>query len=317
MKRFFPVYVRVPLLFVIFFFALEWMVGSGDSPAFIEQPVVLILLGLFLFALIALEIVASATNKILYRLMTEEERKEKDRVDSLPLSQSPAIQKIMKRLTSSKSIEKEGEIILDHDYDGIKELDNELPPWWVGLFYATIIFSVIYLLRFHVFGGDGQEVEFQKEMLAAKEAVEEYKKNAPDLLTIDNVVMLTDEGELAKGKEIFDTKCAVCHRPDGGGSIGPNLTDDYWILGGGIKDLFHTISEGGRPGKGMIAWKSELGPSDIARVASYIKTLHGTNPADPKEPEGDIWVEENASETETADEATTDEAVVEEVEETE
>ncbi len=292
MKKYFPVYVRVPLLLAIVYFVIESIAGSTDKPAFIEQPIVFGFLLLALFIIITIEVVSAATNKIMNRLMTEEERLEKERLESRSILESPALKKLMQKLTRSRAISEEKELLLDHDYDGIKELDNELPPWWVGLFYASIVFAVIYMLRFHVFDGDNQIEEYEKSMIAAREAVEEYKKNAPDLLTVDNVVMLTEAGDLAKGKDIFDMKCAVCHKPDGGGAIGPNLTDDYWILGGGIKDIFHTISEGGRAGKGMIPWKSDLNPTDIARVASYIKTLHGTNPPEAKEAEGDFWEEE-------------------------
>lgn len=300
MKKYFPVYVRVPLILTIVYFVIEMMVDSTDKPVFVEQPIVFGFLVLVLFALIATEIVAAATTKVLNRLMTEEQRKEKERLENISVLESPAIKKLMQKLTRTKSISEEKELLLEHDYDGIKELDNELPPWWVGLFYASVVFAVVYMLRYHVFDGENQIQEYEKSMVAAREAVEEYKKNAPDLLTVDNVVMLTDAGDIAKGKDIYEMKCAVCHKPDGGGSIGPNLTDDHWILGGSIQDIFHTISEGGRAGKGMIPWKADLNPTDIARVSSYIKTLHGTNPADAKEAEGDLWVEGDAGSDETA-----------------
>ncbi|WP_430613788.1 cbb3-type cytochrome c oxidase N-terminal domain-containing protein [Flavobacterium sp. JP2137] len=291
MKKYFPVYVRVPVLFALFFLALEYGIDSGEQPAFMEYPVVLVLLFLFLFALIAVEIVASATDKVMTRLMTEEERLEKERLDNLPFTESEFYKRVMKKLTRSKGIEEEGTLLLDHDYDGIKELDNELPPWWVYLFYATIIFAVVYMARFHIFEGDNQAAEFEKEMIAAELAIEEYKKTAPDLLTADQVVFLDDPADLAEGKRLFDVNCVVCHRADGGGGIGPNLTDEHWILGGGIKNVFNTVMEGGRDGKGMVAWKVSIKPSDIAKISSYVLTLQGTNPPDAKEAEGEIWVD--------------------------
>lgn len=301
MKKYFPVYVRVPLLFLLFYVLVEWVAGgTAQRPAFVDHPTVLILLGLFLFALIAVEIVASATNKILNRLMTPEELAEQERIESLSFAERPWVQKLMKKMTRSKDISDEKELLLDHDYDGIKELDNELPPWWVGLFYITVIFSVVYLLRFHVFGGDNQIVEYEKAMAIAKEQIEEYKKTAPDLMTAEEAQYLTDESSLAIGKKIFDTNCVACHQADGGGGIGPNLTDDHWILGGGMKNIFHTIAEGGRPGKGMVDWKKTLKPAEIEKVASYIISLNGTTPASPKEAEGDIiW---SKAELETAQE---------------
>src|SRR5690606_12058130 len=151
-----------------------------------------------------------------------------------------------------------------------------------------------------------RSVEFEKEMAQAKIDIEEYKKNAPDLLTVDNVVLLTEASDLAAGKVIFDQNCVACHAADGGGGIGPNLTDNYWILGGDIKDIFTVISEGGRDGKGMVQWKREIKPSDVQKVASDIKSWVGTTRANPKEAEGDLYEEELA----VVDESTED--VVEE-----
>lgn len=186
----------------------------------------------------------------------------------------------------------ERDLELDHNYDGIKELDNKLPPWWLYSFYATIIFAFAYMAYYHVFDGDTQDMEFQNEMAAAAIALEEYKKNATDLIDADNVTVLTEAGDIEKGQSLYQVSCMACHAVDGGGGIGPNLTDEHWILGGGIKNIYHTISEGGRAGKGMIAWKSSLSPVEIQQISSYILTLQGTTPAAPKEPEGDIWTAE-------------------------
>ena len=287
MKRFFPVYVRVPLIFFLSFGLIEYLVDSGDKPAFIEYPSVLLLLGLILLVLIAIEIVVSASNNILNQLMTPEERAEKERLENMPFSQLPAIKKLLQKLTKSKSIKEEKEIELEHEYDGIKELDNVLPPWWVYLFYSTVIFGVIYLGKYHLFGGENQYQELDKELAIAQKEIEEYKKTAPDLLTADQVVLLTEPADIAAGKALFDSNCVACHRADGGGGIGPNLTDEYWILGGDVKDIFNTIMEGGRDGKGMVAWKQQIKPTDIQKIASFILTLQGTNPTDAKAPEGD------------------------------
>lgn len=294
MKRFFPIYVRVPLLIAIFYGLVEYLIDSGDKPSYVKYPETLILYLLFIFVLIAIEIMNSASKNIINQLMSPEERAEKARLEEQSIFESAWYKKLMKTLTKSKSIQEEKDIELDHDYDGIKELDNVLPPWWVFLFYVTIIFGVVYLAKYHLFGGDSQVVEFEKTMAQAKIDIEEYKKNAPDLLTVDNVVLLTEASDLAAGKVIFDQNCVACHAADGGGGIGPNLTDNYWILGGDIKDIFTVISEGGRDGKGMVPWKSQIKPSDIQKVASYIKSLVGTTPANPKEAEGDLYEEELA-----------------------
>ena len=116
----------------------------------------------------------------------------------------------------------------------------------------------------------------------------------------NTVTLLTDPSDLAAGKAIFTTNCVACHRADAGGQIGPNLTDDQWILGGGIKNIFHTLLNGGRDGKGMISWKGTLKPKQMQEVASYVLSLKGSNPKDPKAPEGEIWVDSNAPKTDAA-----------------
>ncbi|MHC5201219.1 cbb3-type cytochrome c oxidase N-terminal domain-containing protein [Myroides sp. LJL119] len=289
MKKFFPVYVRVPVIFAIFFIGINLIIEPVDGrPAFMAYPSVLVLIILFAFGQIAVEVVNSATNKVLDRLMTPQELAERERKQNIPFSELPWVKKLMQKLTGDPTKSQEQGLLLDHDYDGIKELDNNLPPWWVGLFYATIIFSVIYILRFTVFGGDNQIVEFDKEMAQAKAQVEAYNATAGDRLTAEMAVYLNDESNLAQGKILFDQNCVACHKVDGGGSIGPNLTDDHWILGGGVKNIFHTISEGGRPNMGMIPWKTMLKPKQIEQLTSYVISLNGTNPVGAKEPEGDI-----------------------------
>lgn len=310
MKKFFPAYVRVPLFFFIGFALMEYCIDSGDKPAFIKYPMVSVFLFVFLFILVAIEITLNAVNRVMYQLLSPEEKAKLDYENSLSLQESTWFKDLMHKLTKTEPIEKEGDLLLHHDYDGIKELDNNLPPWWVYLFYITIIFSVVYLARFEIFGADNQEMELRKEMAQAKIDVDEYLKTAPDLMDEKTVVLLTDKESLDAGKEIFTTNCAACHRADGGGQIGPNLTDDHWILGGGIKEVFHTISNGGRDGKGMVSWKTNgMKPKDIQKVASYILSLRGSNPKDPKEPEGEIWVDESAAKKDAAIKTTDNTAV--------
>jgi cytochrome c oxidase cbb3-type subunit 3 len=199
-----------------------------------------------------------------------------------------------KKLLGSKPIEEEGEIILDHNYDGIRELDNKLPPWWVYMFYATIVFGLVYMVRFHIFDDYTQDEEFLTEITLAQQEIEEYKKTAKGLVDVNTVELLTEATDINAGKAIFETNCVACHMADGGGGIGPNLTDQNWILGGGIKNVFNTISEGGRDGKGMIAWKQTLKPLEMAQVASYVLNFQGKTPANPKAPEGEIWIDPHA-----------------------
>jgi cytochrome c oxidase cbb3-type subunit 3 len=297
MKKLIPVYVRVPVIFFTVFCALEYFIDSGDRPAFIKYPMVSVFLFVFLFLLIAIEITVNAVDTITYHLLTEEQKAQLAVANKVSITDSQWYKNLLKALTKSEPIENEGQLLLDHDYDGIKELDNTLPPWWVYLFYGCIIFAGIYLVRYEIMGGDNQEMELKKEMAQAKIDVAAYMKTAPDQMDETKVVLLTDAPSLADGKTIFANNCVPCHRPDAGGKIGPNLTDDHWILGGGIKNVFHTITNGGRDGKGMIAWKVSLKPTEIQKVASYVLSLQGSNPKDPKAPDGDVWVDPAAAKT--------------------
>ncbi len=300
MKKLIPVYVRFPLIYFSVMLALEYFIDSGDKPAFIKYPMVGLFLLVFAFLLIAFEITSSAVDKVTYHLMTDEQRKELDSATGWSIESSKLYQTVKRWMIGRKREENDEAIMMDHNYDGIRELDNKLPPWWVYLFYVTIIFSVIYLVRYEIMGADGQEEELRKEMAAAKIAVEEYKKTAPDQMDAEKATVLTDDASLAAGKAIYDANCMACHRADGGGQIGPNLTDDHWILGGGIKNVFHTIANGGRDGKGMVAWNATLKPTQIQQVSSYIISLHGTNPKDAKAPEGEIWQEAASDSTKVA-----------------
>ncbi|TRX41387.1 cbb3-type cytochrome c oxidase N-terminal domain-containing protein [Flavobacterium restrictum] len=297
MKKIIPVYVRVPVIFFAVFGAMEYFIDSGDQPAFIKFPMVSVFLFVFLFLLIAIEITASAIDAITYQLLTEDQKATLEAVSSVGFKESEWYKNLLQKLTKTQPIENESQLLLEHDYDGIRELDNNLPPWWVYLFYACIVFAVVYLVRFEIMGGDNQETELKNEMAKAKIDVAEYMKTAPDLMDEKTVVLLTDAPSLAEGKSIFAANCIPCHRVDAGGQIGPNLTDEYWILGGGIKNIFHTLVNGGRDGKGMISWKGTLKPKEMQKVASYVLSLRGSNPKDPKAPDGEIWIDPSAPKT--------------------
>ena len=306
MRHLIPSWIRVPIVFFIILGLVEYFVDSGDKPAFIEQPIIMLFLLLVLLILIAIEAIVGSMDNILYQSLSEEAK-------AKYVAQKVKAPKIItwlsatyKKLLGQKPVEEEHEIILDHNYDGIKELDNNLPPWWLYGFYASIIFGAIYLLRYHVFNGETQFDELETEYAEAKIAIENYKKNAKDLVDINTVELLTDLSDLKAGQAIFETNCVACHKADGGGGIGPNLTDNYWISGGSIKDVFKTVSEGGRDGKGMIAWKTMLKPAEMAQVSSYILQFQGTTPAEPKAPEGDLWVNPNAEVPTEINEVVTD-----------
>jgi len=171
-------------------------------------------------------------------------------------------------------------LLLDHEADGIKELDNNLPRWWVWLFYLCIAFSVFYMAYYHLLkAGDLQIAEYEKERAIGEkikgEAIGKFEANLASLTPSK------DPAVLSQGLQTYTTLCAPCHRPDGGGLVGPNLCDDYWIHGANYLDNLKTIING-VPEKGMLTWRGVLKPSEIQAVASYIYQFRGTAPPNPK-----------------------------------
>ena len=190
-----------------------------------------------------------------------------------------------KTLVDSTPIESEHSILLDHDYDGIKELDNNLPPWWKYGFYATIVWAFIYLGYYHVFGGPLQQEEYETEILEGELAVAQYKADHPELVTAESVELLTDDATISKGRGIFKQYCVTCHMEGGAGGAGPNLTDKYWIYKGDIQGVFTTISEGAQ--NGMKAWKTQLNGNEIQAVSNYVMQLDPLLPPLGQEPKGE------------------------------
>lgn len=203
------------------------------------------------------------------------------------------------RLNNANNPEEEEAIDLSHDYDGISELDNKLPPWWIAAFAITILFSVVYMYRYHVSGSAPlQEEELQIALARAEVEKKAYLAKSANNVDESTVVML-DAGGIAKGKAIFDQNCQACHGAAGEGNmVGPNLTDDYWLHGGSLSDIFKTVKYGW-PDKGMQSWKEQLSPIQIAQVTSYIKSLVGTNPPNAKEPQGELYKEAEGTEEPT------------------
>lgn len=187
-------------------------------------------------------------------------------------------------LTDAVDVDNEESIMMDHEYDGIRELDNNLPPWWKWGFYVSIVFAVVYFTYYNLLGGPSQVELYNEDMRIAQIAREEYMKKAAMNVDETNATVLTEASQIASGKAIFDQNCAICHKPDGSGETGPNLTDNTWIYGYDIKDLFKTVSKG--TSKGMEPWSRKLNPVQIQEVTSYILTL----PEAPngKKPEGEI-----------------------------
>ena len=184
-------------------------------------------------------------------------------------TKAPITSPLWDKLNASVSISEENAIMTDHEYDGIRELDNSLPPWWKYGFYLTIVWAFGYLLYYHISAGPSSEQEYKAQMKQAEADIAEYRKNAKNLVDETNVTVLTEATDINAGKAIFGQYCAVCHAADGGGIVGPNLTDNYWLHGNDIKNIFNTIKYGVQ-GKGMKSWQQELSPVMMAQVASFI-----------------------------------------------
>ncbi len=223
------------------------------------------------------------------------------------VQEATIFEKLEKVLTASVPIEREADIMTDHSYDGIRELDNRLPPWWVYMFYATIFFAVVYLYHFQVSPIPGldklillgpvekgtQIDQYNLAMAEADSAKAQFLATSANAVDENSVTLLTDAASLAKGAETFKSLCVACHSANAAGapnSVGPNLTDEFWIHGGGIKNIFKTVKYG-VPEKGMISWEAQLSPSQMQQVGSWIWSLQGSAPAGGKEPQGDKWVD--------------------------
>lgn len=200
----------------------------------------------------------------------------------------------IQKLFQIKPTSTDSDVIIDEPHDGIYELDNPPPPWFMFLFYGCILFALVYFVRFSLTDyGYSQEDEYALEMKVIEEAsvLEIETTDAAKRIDESNVIQLTDVASLNLGKSIFIQNCKICHGKGGKGmqGSGPNLTDEYWKHGGGVKNVFKTIKYGVIE-KGMVPWKDNLTPIKIQQVSSYIMSVQGTSPEGAKEPEGDLWV---------------------------
>lgn len=196
------------------------------------------------------------------------------------------------KINSFKPADQEASIDMGHSYDGIRELDNRLPPWWIYGFYLTIFVSVVYLWRYHIAEtAPLSKQEFEISMKHAEEEKAAYLAKSVNKVDENTVQLIKDPSALSVGKKAFEQMCSPCHGKEGQGSVGPNLTDAYWVNGGSMKDIFKTIKYG-RPEKGMKSWNDDYSPIQMAQLASYIKTLQGTNPPNQKEKQGELYKED-------------------------
>lgn len=259
--------------------ASEWAFGSGNIyNDILIVALIVVMIALLASALVVNKAMKSIINLTMPQLAAEQQVKKVKKINW---------QAIVSKLLSLRPIEEEKDLEIEHEYDGIKELDNPVPAWFNALFYSTITFGVVYLLVYHVFGwGPNQDQEYQREMALAEKAKQEFLAQSANLID-ESTIEIDATGTLAaSGKAIYMSNCAVCHGNAGEGGIGPNLTDEYWLHGGDIKDVF-TVVKYGVPEKGMVPWEQTLTPGQIAEVSNYIITLAGTNPPNPKDPQGE------------------------------
>lgn len=261
----------------------------GPTASGNESFIFYLVISLVFFVMILVLVVAIYTLSILKMIIKSERGQTEEEVET-----ETWWDKLKLKMTDAVPVEQEETVLLTHEYDGIKELDNHLPPWWKWLFYATIIFAVFYLAVHHVWKTAPLQIqEYQNELLAAAQLEEERGGDDEDAINEDNVTFSNEVAVIEKGKQLYDVNCVACHRNDAGGlpGLGPNLTDEYWLHGGGIKNIFKTIQNGVQ-GTSMISWKTQMSPEDMRSVASYVMTVEGTNPPNAREPQGERYVPE-------------------------
>ena len=198
-------------------------------------------------------------------------------------------ERLWQKLNAHVAIEDEKDILLNHAYDGIRELDNRLPPWWLQGFYLTVFVGILYLFNYHIFQYKPLSAEaYEQAMAQHLTDVEAYRNSLALNVDESSVKFLLLEERVKHGNSLFKEHCTVCHAQDGGGAIGPNFTDEYWLHGGTIQDVFKVIKYG-VPESGMRSWQKDLTPIEIQDVATYVMTLQGTTPAQPKAPQGNHY----------------------------
>lgn len=283
-------YNRIILLFILLLL-IQPAVAADDSllPADtmnnIGYGAVIAMLVLF----IAVMLVLLRTFKVLTRvvLKTQGYTEEQITAEMKPAKKEKKQKtEVWQKLLSLRPLEEEKELLIAHDYDGIQELDNPIPAWFMYLFYGSIIFGVGYLLNYHVFKtGQLQYAEYRTEMVQADIEKKAFLSKAANRVDENTVKLVTDPAVIASGMAVFKSTCVACHGDHGQGNIGPNLTDEYWLHGGKINEVFKTIKYGVLA-KGMPTWEKQLSAKQISDLANYIESIRGTKPAAPKAPQG-------------------------------
>lgn len=269
--------------------------STTAAPTFWSDPfnhpmTPLYLISAFVFITIVLVLIVALYMIRIINILTAQA--EKERATKLGIAYVPRPSwwnRFNKSMSAAVPVEQEQSIELDHNYDGIKELDNHLPPWWKWLFIATVVWSGIYIFVYHF--SDSlplQTEEYQTEFAEAEEKASQAAASKPESVIDENtLVYSSDEAILTNGRSVFTINCVACHKADGGGNaIGPNLTDAYWLHGGDLKSIFSTVKNG-IVEKGMPAWGKAMSPKDVRDVTFYVMSLQGSNPPDAKAAQGE------------------------------
>jgi cytochrome c oxidase cbb3-type subunit III len=252
---------------------------------------------LFVVMVVLVCIVISYVVRILNIFTTQAEKAKAEELGQAYVPRLSWWDKFTQTMNASVAVANESEIELNHSYDGIKELDNHLPPWWKYLFYGTIGWAVVYIVVFHIANTlPLQTDEYQQELAIAEDQAQRFKASQPqEEIDVDKLSYTADVKLIEQGKAVFmDNNCGACHRNDAGGNtIGPNLTDNYWLHGGTIQQVFSTVKNGVID-KGMPAWGKSLTPQKVRDVTFFIMSLQGSNPANAKAPQGERFEKEVA-----------------------
>lgn len=181
-------------------------------------------------------------------------------------------------------------LISGHRYDGIREYDNPMPGWWRASFWASCVFAILYCIGYFFTGSVDHYSDDLNESLEELAAVRANFESSNPTITFDEETLAAyalDADRVSAGKVLYDGQCAVCHAADGGGLIGPNLTDEYWLHGESNLDVYNIINVGVLE-KGMPAWESVYTQDERANLVAFIRSLQGTTPATPKEAQGEL-----------------------------
>ena len=287
---------KLLIVLITTLFSLHGFAQGTDVKSSLDDPLLplYIIATVILVIIILLIVVAFVLLRTINAITTQAA---KEKAAKLGVPYVPAYtwwDRFTQRVNASVPVEQEKNIELDHNYDGIRELDNHLPPWWKWLFYGTIGWAAIYIVVFHF--SDSlplSQEEYQNEVALAEEKSRQLRASQPGVAIDENALTFTKDAALIeKGKSVFtEYNCGSCHRNDGGGNtIGPNLTDEYWLHGGDIKNVFITIKNGVVE-RGMPAWGKSMKPEAVRDVTFFVMSLQGTNPQNPKAPQGEIFKE--------------------------